>query len=88
MRFSECDKEEEFVELYDFEVLRGDDVILAERAIPLYSPRAAWPKIIRLAKGLSGSGCRIRVKEQGETIILVGAAAALRYSHFDFSAAA
>jgi len=28
------------------------------------------------------------VKEQGETIILIGAAAALRYSDFDFSAAA
>jgi hypothetical protein len=76
------------VELYDFEVLRGDDVILAERSIPLYSSRGAWPKIIRLAKGLSEPGCRIRVKEQGRTIILVGAAAALRYSHFDFSGAA
>jgi len=28
------------------------------------------------------------VKEQGETIILVGAVAALRYSDFDFSEAA
>ena len=81
-------KEEVSVELYDFEVLRGEEVIAAERSVPLYSPKAAWPRIIKLAKSLKLPGCRIRVKEQGETIILVGAAAALRYSNFDFSAAA
>jgi hypothetical protein len=81
-------KEETAVELYDFEVLRGEEVVSAERSVPLYSPRAAWPRIIRLAKSLKIPGCRIRVKEQGETIILVGAAAALRYADFDFSAAA
>lgn len=73
---------------YDFEVLKGEEVIAAERAIPLRDPKAAWPKIIRLAKGLKSPGCRIRVKEAGETIILVGASAALRYADFDFSAAA
>ena len=51
---------------------------------PLDSPKAAWPKIVRLAKSLKQTGCRFRVKEQGETIILVGAAAALRYAHLDF----
>jgi hypothetical protein len=76
------------MELCDFEVLKGDEVVSAERSIPLYSPRAAWPKIIKLAKKLKAPGCRIRVKEQGETIILVGAGAALYYSDFDFSAAA
>ncbi len=76
------------MELYDFEVLRGEEVIAAERSVPLYSPKAAWPKIIKIAKSLSLPGCRIRVKERGETIILVGAAVALRYSNFDFSAAA
>ena len=76
------------MELYDFEVLRGEEVITAERSVPLYSPKAAWPKIIKLAKSLGLPGCRIRVKEQGETIILVGAAAALRYPDFDFSEAA
>ena len=73
---------------YDFEVLRGEEVIAAERSVPLYSPQAAWPKIVKLAKSFNLGGCRIRVKEQGETIILIGAAAALRYSDFDFSAAA
>jgi hypothetical protein len=83
------DQKEEFVELYDFEVLKGEEVIAAERSIPLFSPKAAWPKIIKLAKSVSLPGCRIRVKEQsGETIILVGAAVALRYSDFDFSIAA
>ena len=73
---------------YDFEVLKGEEVIVAERSVPLYSSKAAWPRIIKLAKSLNLGGCRIRVKEQGETIILIGAAAALRYSDFDFSAAA
>ena len=76
------------MELYDFEVLKGEEVIAAQRSVPLLSPKAAWPKIIKLARSLNPSGCRIRVKEKGETIILVGAKAALRYSDFDFSAAA
>ena len=76
------------MELYDFEVLKGEELISAERSVPLYSPKAAWPKIIKLAKSLRRSGCRIRVKERGETIILVGAEAALRYSVLDFYAAA
>jgi hypothetical protein len=81
-------KEEAPVELCNFEVVRGEEVIAAERSVPLYSPKAAWPRITKLAKSLNLPGCRIRVKEQGETIILVGAAAALRYLDFDFSAAA
>lgn len=82
---SRDDQWEEFVDLYDFEVLRSEEVIAAERSVPLYSPKAAWPKIIKLAKSVDMPGCRIRVKEQsGETIILVGVAAALRYSDLDF----
>jgi hypothetical protein len=76
------------VEYYDFEVLRGEEVIAAERSVPLNSSKAAWPRIIKLAKGLNLKACRIRVKERGETIILIGAAAALLYSDFDFFAAA
>ncbi len=76
------------MKLYDFEVLKGEDVIDAERAIPLANPTAAWPRVIRLARSLKRSGCRIAVKEQGETIILVGANAALRYADFDFAGAA
>ncbi len=65
---------------YDFEVLQGDDIIVAETSVALDSSRAAWPKIINMAKTLNAPGCRIRVREQtGETIILIGVAAARRY---------
>ncbi len=76
------------MEMYDFEVLRGEEIIAAERSVPLHSPKAAWPRIVKLARALKKSGCRIRVKEQGQTIILIGASAALRYSEGDFFAAA
>ena len=73
------------MQFYQFEVLRGEDVISVEPSVPLHNTRAAWPKIIRMAKGLELPGCHIRVREQsGETIILVGAAAALRYADFTF----
>ena len=65
---------------FDFEVLQGDDIIVAERAVDLVDSRAAWPKIIGMAKTLDAPGCRIRVREQqGDTIILIGATAARRY---------
>jgi hypothetical protein len=67
------------MQYYDFEVLQGDDVIVVERDVALVDPRAAWPKVIRLAKALTTPGCRIRVREQGDTIILIGATAARRY---------
>ena len=76
------------MELYDFEVLRGEEIIAAERSIPLNSPKAAWPRILKLARSLKSSGCRIRVKEGGETIILIGAAVALRYPDFEVLEAA
>ena len=77
------------MKLYDFEVLRGDAVVTAERSVPLYNTKAAWPKLVAMAKRIRQPGCRIRVKEQGETIILIGASAALRYApHFDFASAA
>ena len=69
---------------YDFEVIKGEEIIAAERSVPLYSPKAAWPRVVSLARSLGLTGCRIRVKEQGQTIILIGAAAALRHPEFDF----
>jgi hypothetical protein len=81
-------REEVRVEFYDFEVLCGDEIIAAERAVPLHSPRAAWPRIFKLARSVNSPACRIRVKERGETIILVGASAALAYADYDFSEAA
>ncbi len=68
------------MQYYDFEVLQGDEVISAERAVALADSRAAWPKVIGMAKLLHAPGCRIRVREgEGDTIILIGAAAARRY---------
>ncbi len=72
---------------YDFEVLQGDDVISAETSVALDSSRAAWPKVINIARKLNLPGCRIRVREQsGETIILIGAIAARRYPDLAFCA--
>lgn len=72
---------------YDFDVLQGDDIIATERSVDLDSSRAAWPKIIDMAKTLDLPGCRIRVREQsGGTIILIGAAAARRYTDLAFCA--
>jgi hypothetical protein len=68
------------MERYDFEVLKDDETIAAERSVLLRSPRAAWPRIAELAKRAAGPGCRIRVtNHSGETVILVGAASARRY---------
>ncbi|MGO9418100.1 hypothetical protein [Roseiarcus sp.] len=74
------------MQYYDFEVLQGDDIIAAERAVALIDSRAAWPKVIGIAKDLAAPGCRIRVREQqGETIILIGATAARRYPDLAFA---
>ena len=73
------------MQLYQFEVLRGEEVISAELSVPLSNTKAAWPKISKLAKSIKSPGYRIRVREQfGETIILVGVAAAMRYADFNF----
>ena len=67
--------------LYDFEILKGEEIIAAEPGVLLLDTRAAWPKIARMAKRISLPGCRIRVREQsGETIILIGASAAQQYA--------
>ena len=72
---------------FDFEVLQGDDIIAAETSVALESSRAAWPKIIDMARTLDQPGSRIRVREHsGETIILIGAAAARRYPGLGSSA--
>jgi hypothetical protein len=69
------------MQLYQFEVLRGEDIIAVEPSVPLHNTKAAWPKIIKMAKSINLPGCRIRVREQsGATIILVAAVAAMRYA--------
>jgi hypothetical protein len=66
------------MELFDFEVLRGDETIAATRSVPLPDQSAAWPRIATLAKTVAEPGCRIRVTNQArEMVILIGVAAAL-----------
>jgi hypothetical protein len=68
------------VQYYDFEILQGSDVISSERLVALDSSRAAWPKIVKIATKLAEPGYSIRVREhEGETVILIGAAAARRF---------
>jgi hypothetical protein len=65
---------------YDFEVLRGDETIVAERSVKLRNTRAAWPRIAKLANSNHVAGCLVRVKDQtGATVILVGTSSARRY---------
>ena len=69
------------MQFYDFEVLKGEEIIAAEPSVPLPDTRAAWPKIAKIAEKITLPGCRIRVREQsGKTIILIGAAAVQRYA--------
>ena len=63
------------MECYDFEVLKGDEIIASVRSVALRSTRTAWPRIAELAKNAAAPGCRIRVTNQsGEIVILVGVA--------------
>jgi hypothetical protein len=63
----------------DFEVLRGQETIAAERSIMLRNTRAAWPRIAKLAMAVTIPGCLIRVRDQsGAMVIVIGVAAALR----------
>ena len=75
------------MQFYQFEVLKGEEVISSEPSVLLHNTRAAWPKIAKLARSTNLPGCRIRVREQsGATIILVGVAVAMRYADFNFGA--
>jgi len=68
---------------YNFEVLNREEVVLVESSVFLGDARAAWPKIKNLAKRVAAPGCRIRVHEaSGQTVILIGALAALSYPNF------
>jgi hypothetical protein len=59
-----------FVQFYDFEVLKGEEIIAIEPSVPLLDTRGAWPRIAKMSKRISLPGCRIRVRDQsGETII-------------------
>jgi hypothetical protein len=62
---------------YDLEVRRGDGSIARRSSIEVQSPRAIWPGVADLAKGVSEPKGRIKVTDQsGEMVISIGIAAA------------
>lgn len=61
---------------YDFEVLRGDEIIAAER-LAVTGLRDVWSRIASVAELVDEPGCRIRVTEEaGGIAILIGVTAA------------
>jgi hypothetical protein len=63
---------------YDFEVLKGEEVVLRPPRLKLEDDRAAWAMVGVLAQSFRSSGYRIRVRgPNGEILILIGVAAAL-----------
>ena len=61
---------------YDFEVLRGDEIIVAER-LAVTGLRDVWSRIASVAERVDEPGCRIRVTEEaGGIAILIGITAA------------
>ena len=65
-------------ELYDFEVVKGNEIVAAKRRVPLWRLRAAWPIVAELAAA-HVLGCLIRVRNaRGEIEILIGVAAVRR----------
>lgn len=65
------------MERYDFEVLKGDDIILAERSVGFADASEVWPRIAEIARKVETLGCRIRVTDQsGEPVVRIEIAAA------------
>jgi hypothetical protein len=66
------------MQVYNFEVLNGEDVIAVQPSVPLRDTKAAWPKIAKIAKSISLPHCLIRVRDSsGAIVILIGVTAAL-----------
>jgi hypothetical protein len=61
---------------YIFEVLRGNEIIVAERLL-VTGLCDVWSRIARTAENVAETGCQIRVTEEaGGIAILIGVAAA------------
>jgi hypothetical protein len=75
------------VKLYDFEVLKGDGVVSARRAVAIRDLKDAWPMITEMALATIEAGCRIRVTDEtGAIVILTGVVAARRHAETDIAA--
>jgi hypothetical protein len=69
----------EFVSMteYDFEVLRGEQVVFRPASVQLEGDSAAWPVLRTLGERFQSSDYRIRVRGPGgETVIFIDATAA------------
>ncbi len=63
---------------YNLEVLKGDEIILAQRLV-LTGMGDVWSTIARMAEDVAETGCRIRVTDEaGGIAILIGLTAARR----------
>jgi hypothetical protein len=69
------------VKLHDFEVLKGDRVVLARRSVVIGDLKDAWPVIAEMAMATQEAGCRVRVTDEtGAIVILIGVATARLHS--------
>ena len=69
------------VKLHDFEVLKGDRVVLARRSVVIGDLKDAWPVITEMAMTSKEAGCRVRVTDEtGAIVILIGVATARLHS--------
>ena len=70
------------MDLFDIEVVRGGEIIAAERSVALENSKAAWPKVAEVARNFSKSGAQIRVMNKAREItILIGVNSMQRYCH-------
>jgi len=73
---------------YDFEVLKGDEIVAAQR-MDVSGLGDVWSIIARMAETIDEPGCRIRVSEgAGRIAVMMGVAAARRMSDLSAPAAA
>ena len=58
------------MELYDFEIRKGDELIGSARSVEISESRAAWPKVMELAARVNDPGCRILVTNASHEIVI------------------
>ena len=69
------------MKLHDFEVLKGDRVVLARRSVVIDNLKDAWPVITEMEMTTKEAGCRVRVTDEtGAIVILIGVATARLHS--------
>jgi hypothetical protein len=65
------------MEIYKFEIVKGDSVVSAKSAVAIRDFKSIWPIITEMAQGPDMAGCKIRVTDEtGAIVILTGVATA------------